>query len=773
MNIFPHGSAADPMHSLYAGISKIQLRNGKLTIFDESGAPIPISLPDNAPLAAPLAVLSAIPGSSVLNQLIIQDPSAQASSNGGTVIYVSETTSSGNTIGGYAISEGSQVQMAYISYSAGSDINGTATLAYQQFSNVWVLRESTLTSSLSDAYSTQTSQFFNITWSDNPTGNSRRAAKVTSASPAPTYDNSQAIQESPEVVVGPSGNSATIEVQNIGQGATNLLFQHGILSSARTWDRMDPWLRMDFPLASVLKSSLGSTDRLTNQANDLITLLDGTGKNQILAIGHSQGGLIVRDVAFRRGDLLNRVITLDTPNNGAWITQFERAALGGAMVALARSLIRWGNGTPLSGAVFTLGNALWISVPAMSVMAFDSAVPSTQDFRPGSSYLANLNSRSETFRNAGITSASRRRFVEYRVVGDRACSPEAPCGGRAFSNYANGVYFGLQTCRIIALLFNHGGWWRFCTLTALNLDLIDLFWYVFTSFGDSSDGVVQGSGQFYSNALFNHRIDNADSHVGATKSDKVRSMLDFTLQNDFFLTPRWCMTGSVWPSVISMLDLGGSQSFTVSAVSGCPWTAVSSVPWITIQSGASGSGSGTVAFTADINLSPEPRQGVITVTGLSANLSVTITQAGIPSAAAIGSVTIQGGTQGGDFEVSEWGCVLWYSDGGCAEEGWVTEWQWVWDSGQVWINVNGQAKYVWYGQGSSPRSIALDLAAAINNDAGFPVRAGVMGSTVWLVSKATQNANYSFYSWTHYDYAHFSEPSFTTTTSGPTLTGSP
>jgi len=663
--------------------------------------------------------------------------------------------------------------MARISYSLGTPTYGTGTLSYQQFSGGWALRECTFNGTISDTQLAQTAEFTNILWIDNPTGNSRRATKLTPASPSPVFPSTS--EATPPLAFPLPPCTGTISVETLGQGPTNILYQHGILSDANTWQRMDNWIRSDFPFAAVAKSSLCSQNRLTDQADILLNLLQGTGRTNFLAVGHSQGGLIVRDAAFRSSNLMvDRVITLDTPNNGAWITQSERAALAGGIVNLAAYLITLGNASPIGAPAITLGTALIAGLPPLAVMAFDASVPATTDLRPGSSYLATLNSRYEVFRNTGIRSSSPARFVEWRVVGDAFCNPEqALCGGRALAGYANFSYTAFRVCWIIASLIGRYDIAMICGSLAGVLDYVDLFWYSYTSFGDSSDGIVQTSGQRYDGALFNRLITNADSHTGATKSDKVRTTLDQSLQQDFFLSPRSCMTGSVYPTNFSIPDIGGNGSFSVSTGSGCPWTAVSSVPWITINAGASGNGVGTVSFTAEVNLSPAARVGTIAVTGLTAGLTVTITQAGIPSDAAVGSVTINGSEQGTDAEVTYWTCLLWYSDGGCAEEGEVTELQWVWDTGQVWITVNGQTKSVWYDESSTADSIAMALAAAINNDSSFPVRAAVTGTTLRLISRSTQGANYTFSAGTIHDWNYFSEPSFTVTTSGPTLTGSP
>jgi YD repeat-containing protein len=57
-----------------------------------------------------------------------------------------------------------------------------------------------------------------------------------------------------------------------------------------------------------------------------------------------------------------------------------------------------------------------------------------------------------------------------------------------------------------------------------------------------------------------------------------------------------------------------------------------------------------------------------------------------------GTVTIEGSEQSGWQEVQTWGCILWDWGGYCIEEGWITEWQEVYDTGVVAITVNGVTK---------------------------------------------------------------------------------
>lgn len=94
----------------------------------------------------------------------------------------------------------------------------------------------------------------------------------------------------------------------------------------------------------------------------------------------------------------------------------------------------------------------------------------------------------------------------------------------------------------------------------------------------------------------------------------------------FTVTPVGC-TYTIFPTSRSFAILGGAGSVSVSVVSpsfgNCPWTAASNAPWITITSGWSGSGSGTVNYLVALNTGA-PRNGTMTIAGQ----TFTVTQAG-------------------------------------------------------------------------------------------------------------------------------------------------
>ena len=87
-----------------------------------------------------------------------------------------------------------------------------------------------------------------------------------------------------------------------------------------------------------------------------------------------------------------------------------------------------------------------------------------------------------------------------------------------------------------------------------------------------------------------------------------------------------CSEVSILPSGSSYAASGGTGSITVTVEAGCPWTATSGVSWVTITSGASGSGSGAVAYAVASNTGAN-RSGTLSIGGK----TFTVTQSAGPS----------------------------------------------------------------------------------------------------------------------------------------------
>lgn len=108
---------------------------------------------------------------------------------------------------------------------------------------------------------------------------------------------------------------------------------------------------------------------------------------------------------------------------------------------------------------------------------------------------------------------------------------------------------------------------------------------------------------------------------------------------------------SISPTSASYTSANGTGSVTVTAGAGCGWTAVSNAAWITITSGASGTGNGTVNYSVAAN-SGSARNGTMTIAGQIFTVSqAAAANTGWLSPTANAAVTSNAGDNNG-FEVS-------------------------------------------------------------------------------------------------------------------------
>jgi hypothetical protein len=132
---------------------------------------------------------------------------------------------------------------------------------------------------------------------------------------------------------------------------------------------------------------------------------------------------------------------------------------------------------------------------------------------------------------------------------------------------------------------------------------------------------------------------------------------------------------------------GGTGSVTVTAPSGCAWTAASNNgSWLTVTAGASGSGNGTVGFSTTPNLTGASRTGTLLIGGV----TFTLTQSACTYTVAPTSVTIAQGTGTGSVTLT--------TSAGCT---------WTASSSASWVTVTAS--------GTGPGSV---LFAAVANSSG-------------------------------------------------------
>jgi uncharacterized protein (TIGR03437 family) len=74
-------------------------------------------------------------------------------------------------------------------------------------------------------------------------------------------------------------------------------------------------------------------------------------------------------------------------------------------------------------------------------------------------------------------------------------------------------------------------------------------------------------------------------------------------------------TYSIAPLQSSLPAAGGTGLIAVTVEDGCAWNATTATPWITIMTGAAGSGNGEVGYSAAANTSQTQRRGTIAIAG--------------------------------------------------------------------------------------------------------------------------------------------------------------
>jgi hypothetical protein len=140
-----------------------------------------------------------------------------------------------------------------------------------------------------------------------------------------------------------------------------------------------------------------------------------------------------------------------------------------------------------------------------------------------------------------------------------------------------------------------------------------------------------------------------------------------------------------------MPALGGTGAVNVSTATGCQWTASSNASWITVVTGAAGSGNGTVTYLVIPNLSGA-RSGTLTVAGR----SFTVNQAAVaPCAYSSSPATQKVLDPGGTVTVSV------TTDAACA---------WTAVSNDSWITITAGAG------GSGSGTVVIAVAANSGKD---------------------------------------------------------
>lgn len=117
----------------------------------------------------------------------------------------------------------------------------------------------------------------------------------------------------------------------------------------------------------------------------------------------------------------------------------------------------------------------------------------------------------------------------------------------------------------------------------------------------------------------------------------------------------------------SFPSMGGTGSVNVTCLQGCAWAVVSNDSWITITSGGSGSGNGTVLYTVAANPTGSQRIGTISIQGV----TFTVTQSGATCTYSLNPTSVNYGSTGGSgsFNVNTLVGCPWI---GVSNDSWIT-----------------------------------------------------------------------------------------------------
>ena len=162
---------------------------------------------------------------------------------------------------------------------------------------------------------------------------------------------------------------------------------------------------------------------------------------------------------------------------------------------------------------------------------------------------------------------------------------------------------------------------------------------------------------------------------------------------NFTITAGTGCTYSISPTSVSPAAGATTGTVSVTAGTGCAWTATSNAAWLTITSGASGSGNGSVGYSVGANTGAA-RSGTLTIAGqtftvnqaagASCTYSISPTSASPAAGATTGTVTVTAGA-------------------GCA---------WMATSNAAWLTITSGASGS--GNGSVGYSVAANAGAARN-----------------------------------------------------------
>ncbi|MBX3174965.1 MAG: hypothetical protein KF709_11170 [Gemmatimonadaceae bacterium] len=398
------------------------------------------------------------------------------------------------------------------------------------------------------------------------------AVRPAPAAAAPAIVSSVLHRPSPDpegnILSCPRGGGDFDRVRNV-QNGIQVVYQHGLCSDASTFSVFDYALSASIPISRSRAFSLESSRSVEDQVTDLRQKLTSKSTVPQVFIGHSQGGLVARRFGQRYPELVNSVITIGTPNRGAYLADVPSEFVSDAMLqAMAPSCY-------LDIVCNFISTWAYEVLVGEITLGLDRTFPALGNLRTGSPFLAQLNAGYEQFQRASIETTPKARWSLARMIGDDRSPYEnlqagRRPGGDALVTDVEKVYSSLQFANAISqfLLFtvhrssaptcqrvDFGDFWPGCSyatsvvqwytqqyqsyllyliydLTGRIMNLmnrVDATWnYLVARNGEAADGLVHAPSQRYPDApgryeprRFAASPKESDSHSGQTKSPRV------------------------------------------------------------------------------------------------------------------------------------------------------------------------------------------------------------------------------------------------------------
>lgn len=201
-----------------------------------------------------------------------------------------------------------------------------------------------------------------------------------------------------------------------------VIFQHGYKASTEAWASMRDTLRSHLAINDAA-FPLNVSGDLVQAANTLRSNAQiQFGGQGAVFVAHSAGGLLSRQVAHDAPSLVSGIITVGTPHRGALIAERaqDAAAAFGAILPAILGVSPCGTFLNANGIhCASLNTALFSTAGTLVFLELAGVAASgSNDLRPSSVFVNNVNAAAESFPRVGITHRVPRRWSFAREVGE-------------------------------------------------------------------------------------------------------------------------------------------------------------------------------------------------------------------------------------------------------------------------------------------------------------------------------------------------------------------